>query len=77
MSSVTEFQRVEVHGLVTNVDSASEPISHQVMTEETSSPHDCWAQGPTKFIVEYLLNEAPEFRRLSELRRKVRKSGFR
>lgn len=71
-----ELQRGEVHGVVTDVDSASENISHQVLTEEIPSPDNCWAQRPTKFIVEYLLNEVLEYWRLSEHRRKVWKSGF-
>ncbi|PKY07467.1 FtsJ-like methyltransferase family protein [Aspergillus campestris IBT 28561] len=50
------------------VDNTSELMLHGALDGDETSLRDCRAQRPTKVISEYLFHEAPEFRRLSELR---------
>lgn len=72
MSSTTELQENRTHATAVDIDNTSEKISHQALNEEAPSLHDCKAQKPARTILEYLLDEVPEFRRLSDLRKKVR-----
>lgn len=71
MSSPTELQGTRTHAFTMDVDLKSDPMPHGAWDGDAPSLHDCRAQRPTKVISEYLIHEVPEFRRLSELRKKV------
>lgn len=71
MSSPTEPQGTRTYAFTMDVDNKSDPMLHGAWDGDAPGLHDCRAQRPTRVISEYLLQEVPEFRRLSELRKKV------
>lgn len=71
MSSTTELQETQTHGSTMGVDSTSELMLHGALDGDATSLCDRRPQRPARVISEYLGNEAPEFRRLSELRQIV------
>ncbi|KAL4787088.1 hypothetical protein BJX76DRAFT_364206 [Aspergillus varians] len=70
MSSKTELQESQTHSFTADAASTSEIIPDREFIGEASAPHDCTPQTPTGVIIEYLLREAPQFRRLSKLRKR-------
>jgi hypothetical protein len=66
-----ECQRFRIDEPVSQVKKASEIVDARV-AEDTLSRLKDRAYTPSGVIIEYLLKEAPEFRRLSELREKVK-----
>ncbi|GFF57415.1 hypothetical protein IFM46972_10786 [Aspergillus udagawae] len=70
MSSKTEPQGSHAHAFTADVNNTFEIFSHRALTREAPSPQDRRDQRLSNDIVEYLLREVPEFRRLSELRKK-------
>ncbi|KAL2824412.1 hypothetical protein BDW59DRAFT_180276 [Aspergillus cavernicola] len=69
MSSTTDLQESQTHTYA-DAGSISKILSHRVLPGEAISPQDRSAQRLSNDIIEYLLREAPEFRRLSELRKR-------
>jgi hypothetical protein len=63
-----EFQGIEVHESVFNVDNAIDP---QVAGRDATSASIDRTETAGKIIRDYLFDKVPEFRRLSEIRKKV------
>ncbi|GKZ75340.1 hypothetical protein AnigIFM60653_001822 [Aspergillus niger] len=67
MSSTTENERCQAYDSVSVVHNASQgTVFHHASSISQASE----TQTPAKIIAQYLLNEVPEFQRLSELRHK-------